>query len=128
MRQMAILFTLFFPIILFSMETPVQIQLKKNADSKYSLNISVPKGFAIQKDAPNKINLKTEGGLKVDSFNGSFTGNVSLENPEYYEKVNEFPLQMKGTGSLIIDSKIFYCDLQRGICYPAKIQKKEIIQ
>lgn len=122
--------TIFFMLIfsLFADDSPVQMTLKKKSDSNYSLQISVPRGFAIQKDAKNKLKLSSEGNLKVEDYASEFNGPVLLASPEYFEKVNEFPIRMKGSGTLLIDSKIFYCNLERGICYPAKISRKEEIK
>ncbi len=127
MRQIAILFIL-LPSFLFSLETPVSLNLRKVSDSKYSLKISVPKGFAIQKDAPNKLKLSADGSLKINSYSSDFSGTTLLDKPEYFENLNDFEIQMKGSGTLNIDSKIFYCDIQKGICYPGKVSKKEVIQ
>jgi hypothetical protein len=127
MKQIAILFIL-IPTILFSLETPVSIQIKKVSESKYSLKISVPPGFAIQKEAPNKLKLSAEGNLKINSYTSDFSGPTLLSKPEYYESLNDFDVQMKGSGTLQIDSKIYYCDIQKGICYPGKISKRESIQ
>ncbi len=126
MRQIAILFIL-LPTFLFSLESPVSMNLKKVSDSRYSLKISVPKGFAIQKDAPNKLKLTTDGTLKIHSYSTDFIGTTLLDKPEYFETLNDFEINMKGSGTLQIDSKIFYCDIQKGICYPGKVSKKEVI-
>ena len=126
MRQIAILFIL-VPTFLFSIESPVSMNLRKVSDSKYSLKISVPKGFAIQKDAPNKLKLTSDGNLKINSYSTDFLGTSLFDKPEYFETLNDFEINMKGSGTLQIDSKIFYCDIQKGICYPGKVSKKEVI-
>ena len=66
--------------------------------------------------------------LKINSYSSDFSGPTLLDKPEYYESLNEFDVQMKGSGTLQIDSKVYYCDIQKGICYPGKISKKESIQ
>lgn len=126
MKPVAIFFILFS--ILLPQDSPVQMEIRKSSEGAYNLKLSVPGGFAIQKDAPNKIKLSSEGNLKIESFSGEFIGRVKLDSPEYYDSLNDFPIKMKGSGTLVIDSKIFYCDLKRGICYPAKISKREVIK
>ncbi|NBU98528.1 MAG: hypothetical protein EBS19_10030 [Spirochaetia bacterium] len=127
MKQIAILF-IFIPGILFSMDIPISLILKKKSQTNYSLKISVPKGYGIQKDAPHKIKLNTEGNLKVESFSQNLTGILFLDKPDYYEKVDDLDIKLKGSGALLIETKIFYCDLIKGICYPGKISKRETIQ
>jgi hypothetical protein len=127
MKHMAILF-IFIPGILFSMDIPISLILKKNSPTNYSLKISVPKGYGIQKEAPHKIKLNSEGNLKIESYSQNLTGSVFLDKPDYYEKVDDLELKLKGSGTLLIETKIYYCDLVKGICYPGKISKRETIQ
>ena len=127
MKHMAILF-IFIPGILFSMDLPISLILKKNSPTNYSLKISVPKGYGIQKEAPHKIRLTSEGNLKIESYSQNLTGLVFLDKPDYYEKVDDLDIKLKGTGTLLIETKLYYCDLLKGICYPGKISRREIIQ
>ncbi len=124
---MAILF-IFIPGFLFSMDIPISLNLKKNSPSNYSLKVSVSKGYGIQKDAPHKIKLTSEGNLKIENYTQNFTGSVFLDKPEYFEKVEDLDIKLKGSGTILIETKIFYCDLIKGICYPGKISKRETIQ
>ncbi len=124
---MAILF-IFIPGFLFSMDIPISLILKKNSASNYTLKVSVSKGYGIQKDAPHKIKLTSEGNLKIENYTQNFTGSVFLDKPEYYEKVEDLDIKLKGSGTLLIETKIFYCDLIKGVCYPGKISKRETIQ
>jgi hypothetical protein len=127
MKHMAILF-IFIPGFLFSMDIPISLNLKKNSPSNYSLKVSVSKGYGIQKDAPHKIKLTSEGNLKIENYTQNFTGSVFLDKPEYFEKVEDLDIKLKGSGTILIETKIFYCDLIKGICYPGKISKRETIQ
>ncbi len=127
MKQLAILF-IFIPGILFSMDIPISLILKKNSPTNYSLKITVSKGYGIQKDAPNKIKINSEGNLKIESYSQNFSGSVFLDKPDYYEKVEDLDIKVKGTGTLLIETKLYYCDLIKGICYPGKISKRETIQ
>ncbi len=123
-----ILASLFLSTVsVFGADSPIDFELTKVKGDNYKLEIVVPKGYAVQKDAPNKIELKGDSGLKVKSFKSEFKGTPMVKKPEYYETVKSFPVKLSGKGELTINSKIFYCDLNKNVCYPAKISKKEKI-
>ncbi|MDX1957616.1 MAG: hypothetical protein SFU98_03535 [Leptospiraceae bacterium] len=113
--------------VLLGNENPVEIKVQKQKGQNFKLTVSVPKGYAIQKDAPNKITLTGDKSLEVVSSDTKFKGNTILDKPEYFSKVEDMKLVLKGKGELTIDSRIFYCDLNKNVCYPAKISKKEKI-
>jgi hypothetical protein len=119
-----ILTLLFLSISISSFENPVEIKLKKEKKDSYKLSVTVPKGYAIQKDAPNKISLTGDKTLEVLESDTKFKGQTLLDKPEYFSEVDEMKVKLKGKGELSIDSKIFYCDLNKNVCYPAKISKK----
>lgn len=116
------------PFLLYSQPNPIDITLQKVSTNKYQFHIILSKGYALQKDAPNKIQLTTENGLQITQFKSEFKGRVFLDKPEYFEVVEPIPLEVRGKGDIQIDAKLFYCDLSKGICYPGKISKKEKIQ
>lgn len=116
-----------FPAFLFANEVPIDFSIQKKKGNNYTLTLLVPKGYAIQKDAPNKIQLKGDKTLNVVRFKSDFKGQVYLDKPEYYETLQPMPLVMRGKGELSIDAKLFYCELSKGLCFPGKISKKEQI-
>ncbi|MCB1176314.1 MAG: hypothetical protein KDK36_01935, partial [Leptospiraceae bacterium] len=56
-----------------------------------------------------------------------FIGPVKLDKPDYFDKIESMDVKLSGKGDLVIESKIFYCDLNKNLCYPAKIKKTEKI-
>ena len=48
------------------MDHPIKLQLDKKKGDSYVMRVSVPKGYAIQKDAPNKIKLASEDKIKIN--------------------------------------------------------------
>jgi hypothetical protein len=124
---MKFILLVFLSFSLFAFDAPVEIRVEKKNVNTFALKVSVPKGFAIQREAPHKINLKGENGLSVKDFKPEFKGPIIINKPEYFEAVDEMPLQLTGKGELAIDARIFYCDLNKNICYPSKIQKKETV-
>lgn len=115
-------------VSVFGTDSPIDFEISKVKGDDYRLEIIVPKGYAVQKDAPNKIELKGDDHLKVKSFKSEFKGTPMVKKPEYFEKVQSFPVKLSGKGELTISSKIFYCDLNKNVCYPAKISKTEHIK
>lgn len=124
---MKFIFLFFVPFMLYA-ANPIELVLQKVSNGKYQFLIVTQKGFALQKDAPNKIQLTTEEGLKIKQFKSEFKGKVFLDKPEYFETIEPVPLEVYGKGVLQIEAKFFYCDLNKGVCYPAKISKQEKIQ
>ncbi len=125
---MRILITIFlstFVSLSAQEKSPIDFAITKVKKGAYKLAFVVPKGYAIQKDAPNKIELTGENGLKVTKFKSEFKGPIKIDKPEYFDKVEDLKINVSGTGDLVIDSKIFYCDLNKNLCYPAKINKRE---
>lgn len=122
-----LLFFLIFPFLLQAEDVPIDFSVQKKKGNNYQLSLIVPKGYAIQKEAPNKIQLKGDGALKVIKFNSNFKGQVFLDKPEYFQTLESMPLVLKGKGELSIDAKLFYCDLDKGLCYPGKVSKKVTI-
>ncbi len=125
---MRFLLLFFFPFTLFADANPIDIVLQKVSNNKYQFHIVVKKGYALQKDAPNKIQLITENGLQITQFKSEFKGKVFLDKPEYFEVIEPIPLEVRGKGDISIEAKLFYCDLGKGVCYPGKISKREKIQ
>lgn len=125
---MKFIFLFFVPFFLFAQTNPIDIILQKVSANKYQFHIVLSKGYALQKDAPNKIMLTTKNGLQIAQFKSEFKGRVFLDKPEYFEVVEPIPLEIRGKGDMQIEAKLFYCDLNKGICYPAKISKIEQIQ
>ncbi|MCB1189702.1 MAG: hypothetical protein H7A23_09010 [Leptospiraceae bacterium] len=135
MRKLFIfLFFLLFFGCLNADETPVEIKLikeevkkKSSVKTEYYIKVSVPEGYGIQREAPNRILLSGEDGLKIKKVDTAFKGKVNLKKPEYFDYVDKMPLKISGKGNLLINAKIFYCDFEKNICVPAKINKKEMI-
>lgn len=125
---MKLIFLFLFPLTLFAQSNPIDLVLQKLSSGKYQFLVVLQKGFALQKDAPNKIQLTTEDGLKIKQFKSEFKGKTFLDKPEYFEVVEPIPLEVYGKGNLQIEAKFFYCDLAKGICYPGKITKQERLQ
>jgi hypothetical protein len=110
------------------MDHPVKLHLSKKKGDSYVMHVSVPKGYAIQKEAPNKIKLSSEDKIKINPAELTFKGNTYLDKPEYFEKVEDNTLILTGKGKLQVSAKIFYCDLNKNVCYPASIKQEETIQ
>ncbi|MBP7284560.1 MAG: hypothetical protein KBA66_23445 [Leptospiraceae bacterium] len=126
MKKILLLLLLSLPLI--AMDHPIKIQLDKKKGDSYVMRVSVPKGYAIQKDAPNKIKLASEDKIKINPTELTFKGNTYLDKPEYFEKVEDNTLTLSGKGKLQVSAKIFYCDLNKNVCYPASIKQEETIQ
>ncbi|HMV43314.1 MAG TPA: hypothetical protein PK079_07945 [Leptospiraceae bacterium] len=123
-----IILFLFISIQVMAMDHPIKLQLDKKSGDSYIMRVSVPKGYAIQKDAPNKIKLSSEDKIKINPTELTFKGNTILGKPEYFEKVEDNTLTLNGKGKLQVSAKIFYCDLNKNVCYPASIKQEETIQ
>lgn len=117
-----------FPLSLLAQENPIDLVLQKISSGKYQFHVILQKGFALQKEAPNKIQLTTEDGLKIKQFKSEFKGKVFLDKPDYFEIIEPIPLEVYGKGNMQVEAKFFYCDLNKGVCYPAKLSKQEKIQ
>ena len=126
MKKILLLLLLSLPLI--AMDHPIKLQLDKKKGDSYVMRVSVPKGYAIQKDAPNKIKLASEDKIKINPTELTFKGNTYLDKPEYFEKVEDNNLTLSGKGKLQVSAKIFYCDLNKNVCYPASIKQEETIQ
>ncbi|MCP5500891.1 MAG: hypothetical protein H7A25_13370 [Leptospiraceae bacterium] len=118
-----IVFSFFFSLLAES--HPVDVSLfKKNKG--YVLRVSVPKDFGIQREAPNRI-LLSGNGVQILKANTRFSGPINPSKKDYFKKVNDMPVSLKGKGTLQISGKVFYCDYVKNICQFAKIQKEETI-
>ena len=126
MKKILLLLLLSLPLI--AMDHPIKLQLDKKKGDSYVMRVSVPKGYAIQKDAPNKIKLASEDKIKINPTELTFKGNTYLDKPEYFEKVEDNTLTLSGKGKLQVSAKLFYCDLNKNVCYPASIKQEETIQ
>ncbi len=122
------LYLLFVSTTVFPIEHPVNFELRKIKPGEYGLTVSVPKQFGIQRDAPNRILLSAESGLDIAKADLTFHGGIHPDKKEYFNRVDEMKVNLKGKGKLLINAKIFYCDFTKNICIPANIQKSEIIQ
>ena len=126
MKKILLLLLLSLPLV--AMDHPIKLQLDKKKGDSYVMRVSVPKGYAIQKDAPNKIKLASEDKIKINPTELTFKGNTYLDKPEYFEKVEDNTLTLSGKGKLQVSAKIFYCDLNKNVCYPESIKQEETIQ
>lgn len=126
MKQIILFILISLP--LFAMDHPVKLHLSKKKGDSYIMHVSVPKGYAIQKEAPNKIKLSSEDKIKINPSELTFNGKTYLDKPEYFEKVEDNTLTLKGKGKLQVSAKVFYCDLNKNVCYPASIKQEETIQ
>jgi hypothetical protein len=126
---MKLIFTLLFTTIsLLATEHPIKLEFNKKGKDKFVFNVLAPKGYAVQKDAPNRIKLSSEDKLKISSPELKLTGKTYVDKPEYFEKVDEAPVTINGKGKLSVQAKIFYCDLNKNVCYPATIKQEETIK
>lgn len=134
-KTLIILFFFFiFGCLNANESSPVEIKLlkeevkkKSGVKTEYYLQVTVPDGYGIQREAPNRILLSGEDGLKIKKVDTTFKGKTNLKKPEYFDYVDKMPVKLSGKGNLLINAKIFYCDFEKNICIPAKINKKEII-
>ena len=117
-----------FSLQVMAMDHPIRLHLDKKKGDSYVMRVAVPKGYAIQKEAPNKIKLSSEDKIKINPTELTFKGNTYLDKPEYFEKVEDNTLTLTGKGKLQVSAKIFYCDLNKNVCYPASIKQEETIQ
>ena len=115
---------LLLPGFLFSMEHPVNVKLVKKQGNNYTLKVSVPDGFGIQREAPNRLLVSGEG-IKVTKADLKFKGPVNSKKNEYFLAVDEMPLVLEGKGILQIQARIYYCDYSKNICINGKMQFKE---
>ncbi|TGL93521.1 hypothetical protein EHQ76_17780 [Leptospira barantonii] len=108
-------------------ESPVKFKLEKSFGNSYLLKIVHPANYGIQKDAPHKILLNAGNGLKVEKADLKVKGKTSEKKKEYLASVDPIPLVLTGKGELEIHGKIYYCNFDKNICIPGKIQQIEII-
>lgn len=109
-------------------ESPVKFKLEKSFGNSYLLKIVHPSNFGIQKDAPHKILLNAGKGVKVEKADLTVKGKTSEKKKEYFASVDPIQLTVTGKGDLEIHGKIYYCNFDKNICIPGKIQQVEIIQ
>ncbi|AYV55070.1 cell surface protein MPL17 [Leptospira kmetyi] len=109
-------------------ESPVKFKLEKSFGNSYLLKIVHPANYGIQKDAPHKILLNAGNGLKIEKADLKVKGKTSEKKKEYLASVDPIPLVVTGKGELEIHGKIYYCNFDKNICIPGKIQQIEIIQ
>ncbi|RHX79685.1 hypothetical protein DLM76_00590 [Leptospira yasudae] len=109
-------------------ESPVKFKLEKSFGNSYLLKIVHPANYGIQKDAPHKILLNAGQGLKVEKADLKVKGKTSEKKKEYLASVDPIQLTVTGKGSLEIHGKIYYCNYDKNICIPGKIQQIETIQ
>ncbi len=113
---------------IFSITHPIDIFLKKQKNDSYQIEIFAKSGFAIQKDAPNKIKFSSKDKINFSNSELKLSGKTYLDKPEYLEKVDPISVKISGKGKIELVSKIFYCDLNKSICYPATIKQEEEIK
>ncbi len=109
-------------------ESPVRFKLEKSFGNAYILKIIHPANFGVQKDAPHKIILNPRNGVKVEKADLKVKGKISEKKKEYFASVDPISLVVTGKGELEIQGKIYYCNFDKNICIPGKIQQVEIIQ
>lgn len=109
-------------------ESPVKFKLEKSFGNVYLLKIIHPANFGVQKDAPHKIILNPKSGVKVEKADLKVKGKISEKKKEYFASVDPIPLVVTGKGELEIQGKIYYCNFDKNICIPGKIQQVEMIQ
>ncbi|MDV6235726.1 hypothetical protein CH379_008815 [Leptospira ellisii] len=109
-------------------ESPVKFKLEKSFGNAYLLKIVHPSNYGIQKDAPHKILLNAGKGVKVEQADLTVKGKISPKKKEYFASVDPIQLTVSGKGDLEIHGRIYYCNFDKNICIPGKIQQVEIIQ
>ncbi|MCZ8341833.1 MAG: hypothetical protein O9301_02275 [Leptospira sp.] len=105
----------------FKAEHPIEITVKKLEGKRYQLELFLPKNYGFQVQAPHKILLSGKNGLKVVSADLKLNGPIHPEKMEYFEYVKPMNLEMEGSGSLELDAKLYYCNFQKNICIPGKV-------
>ena len=86
--KLIILFIL-FSLQVMAMDHPIRLHLDKKKGDSYVMRVSVPKGYAIQKEAPNKIKLSSEDKIKINPTELTFKGSTYLDKPDYFEKLED---------------------------------------
>jgi hypothetical protein len=61
-----IILSILFSLQVMAMDHPIRLHLDKKKGDSYAMRVSVPKGYAIQKEAPNKIKLSSEDKIKIN--------------------------------------------------------------
>lgn len=102
---------------------PVSIQAIRE-EKFIILQIQANPGFGIQIDAPNQLQLKPQGNLTLERTQLEWKGTSRKDKPEYYETIQPNYIPAQGSGDLILEGKVFYCDFSKNICVPGKIQRK----
>ncbi|MCW7492913.1 hypothetical protein ND861_07880 [Leptospira sp. 2 VSF19] len=102
---------------------PIDISIKQKSPGKYELEMFLPKDFGFQMEAPHRIFLSGNDGLKVLNADLKLKGPVHPKKPEYFEYVKPLTFQVEGKGKLQLDAKLFYCNFVKNICIPAKVNK-----
>ncbi|MEM7183097.1 MAG: hypothetical protein AAF518_19460 [Spirochaetota bacterium] len=105
----------------------VSIEVLPDSNAKYKLRVSVPTGFGIQREAPNRILLSGESGLQVVSADTRFQGETNSKKKDYFLYVKDMPIQLQGKGKLLLHGKVFYCDYSLNICKFEKVEKTVMI-
>jgi hypothetical protein len=75
-----------------------------------------------------KLNSVQRTKSKLTPTELTFKGSTYLDKPDYFEKLEDNTLTLTGKGKLHVSAKIFYCDLNKNVCYPASIKQDETIQ
>ena len=100
---------------------PIQFELIPSDGDMYKFRTNVQPGFGIQKDAPNSIVLEAKEGLKISNKFVKFSGKLRKDKPEYFEFVEDIPIQVENKGVLRVTGKVFYCDYKQNICIPGRV-------
>ncbi|MBP9890204.1 MAG: hypothetical protein KBF93_28150, partial [Leptospiraceae bacterium] len=86
--------SILFSLQVMAMDHPIRLHLDKKKGDSYVMRVSVPKGYAIQKEAPNKIKLSSEDKIKINPTELTFKGSTYLDKPDYFEKVEDNTLTL----------------------------------
>jgi hypothetical protein len=101
---------------------PLRIQFLREGDAVL-ISLETEPGFGIQIEAPNRIEVWPTEGLEILSSDLGFKGSPNPEKPEYYQSLQPMNLTVKGQGILGIQGRVFYCDFNKNICLPGKLNR-----
>lgn len=124
--QLFFLCALFFPLVARPKNITINVSHKNG--NHFKLKIAVPNGYGIQKEAPNRLFLIGESGLKIIKADTRFKGLTNPKKQDYFLSVAEMPFTVTGNGILKIRGKIFYCNFRKNICKFERINETKNIR
>lgn len=124
MNKFILLFALLISFPVLAIDHPISVKLVKKSGNNYTLKVSVPEGFGIQRDAPNRLLLGGQG-VNVVKADLLFKGPIHHKKSEYFAYLDDMPLTLSGKGTIQIDARVYYCNFTKNICIPGKMHFEE---